>query len=108
MNFKFKKDKISITVNSLHLGVIPGTDLSRDMHWSIRIFIPIVSLFLKSNSQGAATTVYAALSKDLEGIGSEYLADCIITKPIPFANDEKAAQELWDLSEKQTNTKYPF
>lgn len=38
--------------------------------------------YMKSPEQGAATSVYAALSKDLEGKGGSYLEDCDIAAPI--------------------------
>ena len=63
--------------------------------------------------QGAATTVYAAISKEWEGRGGRYLANCIEQGPrnpgsrrfdgsecgyATWAYDEKAASELWKLS----------
>eukprot|EP01080_Neovahlkampfia_damariscottae_P007239 gene7239-11557_t len=109
LNRKLKKDNIPITVNSLHPGVIPGTDLSRDLvPWYLQPITPIVVMFLKSNSQGAATTVYATIHPELKGKGGEYLSDCNIFAPIEYAKDENEAKKLWDFSEKETNTKYPF
>jgi NAD(P)-dependent dehydrogenase (short-subunit alcohol dehydrogenase family) len=107
LNRKLKKDGIPITVNSLHPGVIPGTELSRDFGVWKYIVLPVVSLFLKSVEQGAATTVYATVSKELEGKGGLYLADCYPTKAIDFANDEEGAKKLWELSEKATGVSYP-
>jgi NAD(P)-dependent dehydrogenase (short-subunit alcohol dehydrogenase family) len=50
---------------------------------------------------GAATQVWAAVSKDLADIGSVYLADCRIRDDVaPYAVDEAHAAALWDLSEK--------
>jgi len=37
---------------------------------------PAVQTYMKSAAQGAATTVYAAVSKEWEGTGGKYLADC--------------------------------
>ncbi|KAH7007520.1 hypothetical protein EDB80DRAFT_893802 [Ilyonectria destructans] len=44
---------------------------------------------LKSPEQGAATTVWAAVSKQLEHTGGKYLADCAVAELSP---DESAAQ----------------
>ena len=50
---------------------------------------------------GAATQVWAAVSKDLADVGSVYLADCRIRKDVaPYALDEAHAGALWELSEK--------
>ena len=49
--------------------------------------------------QGAATQVWAAVSKDLADVGSVYLADCRIREDVaPYAVDEAHAAALWDLS----------
>ncbi|SCO24390.1 related to reductases [Fusarium fujikuroi] len=70
------------------------------------------SLWFKSTAQGAATTVYAAISKDWEGRGGAFLADCAeqtLTKskhPLDvkdvghatWAFDETDAIRLWDVS----------
>ncbi|MDR2364597.1 MAG: SDR family NAD(P)-dependent oxidoreductase [Zoogloeaceae bacterium] len=67
----------------------------------------------KTAQQGAATTVWAAVSKDLEGIGGVYLEDCDIAvlvpdgSPAPFgvrpwALDKEAAERLWRLCEEMT------
>jgi NAD(P)-dependent dehydrogenase (short-subunit alcohol dehydrogenase family) len=51
--------------------------------------------------QGAATQVWAAVSPELTGIGSVYLADCGIREVVaPYAMDEAHAAQLWELSEK--------
>ncbi|KAF5011211.1 hypothetical protein FDECE_2665 [Fusarium decemcellulare] len=64
----------------------------------------------KSMEQGAATTVWAALAKELEGSGGKYLEDCQIIGPwdpatgltgtgyAPWAYDETKAAKLWELS----------
>ncbi|KAK1982918.1 hypothetical protein LZ30DRAFT_780974 [Colletotrichum cereale] len=64
---------------------------------------------MKSPPQGAATTIYAALSKDWEGKGGRYLVDCAEAGPAPsgfvpglmdpgyapWAYDEEKAARLW-------------
>ncbi|KEY64643.1 hypothetical protein S7711_02845 [Stachybotrys chartarum IBT 7711] len=65
---------------------------------------------LKSPEQGAATTVWAATAKALEGQGGKYLEDCQISKPVPmdgtflspgyaaWAYDEAKEKKLWEKS----------
>jgi len=49
---------------------------------------------------GAATQVWAAVSPDLAGIGSVYLADCAIRDDVAaYAVDDSNARRLWELSE---------
>jgi NAD(P)-dependent dehydrogenase (short-subunit alcohol dehydrogenase family) len=51
--------------------------------------------------QGAATQVWAAVSPELTGTGSVYLADCRIRDDVaPYAVDEERAARLWELSER--------
>lgn len=62
----------------------------------------------KSPEQGAATTVWAAVSKDWEGKGGKYLEDCKVAEEkksedewggvAPHAYDVEAAKRLWDVS----------
>jgi NAD(P)-dependent dehydrogenase (short-subunit alcohol dehydrogenase family) len=62
----------------------------------------------KSTEQGAATSVWAAVGAELEGVGGLYLEDCNQALPwskdspwtgvMPHALDPDAADRLWDLS----------
>ena len=63
----------------------------------------------KTVSEGAATTIFAALSPELEGKGGHYLENCMIstgpsaipfTGVQPYAIDPENARRLWDISEK--------
>jgi NAD(P)-dependent dehydrogenase (short-subunit alcohol dehydrogenase family) len=66
----------------------------------------------KSTAQGAATSVWAATSADLDGQGGLYLEDCTIAERrapdapstaagvMPYAIDPSIATALWDLSER--------
>jgi len=67
---------------------------------------------LKSPEQGAATSVWAATSPQLDGIGGVYCEDCEVALPqgeaegnkgvAPWATDPDAAERLWMLSERLT------
>jgi NAD(P)-dependent dehydrogenase (short-subunit alcohol dehydrogenase family) len=71
---------------------------------------------LKSIPQGAATTVYAAVSGDLEGKGGLFLSDTQIAPPgsgarigaMAYAVDPKAAERLWALSEELVGERFPL
>ena len=50
--------------------------------------------------QGAATSVWAAVSDELTGLGGVYLKDCAISETaMPYAVDHVRAQRLWTISE---------
>ncbi|MET3663727.1 SDR family NAD(P)-dependent oxidoreductase [Caulobacter sp. 1776] len=66
----------------------------------------------KTTEQGAATSVWAAVGDELEGVGGLYLEDCNQAVPwsqerpwngvMSHALDPEAADRLWDLSVKTT------
>ncbi|TID01630.1 Retinol dehydrogenase 12 [Colletotrichum higginsianum] len=100
---------------SVHPGAIP-TEKARDRvdveamkaHMGEEAFARLMD-GLKSPVQGAATTVFAALSREWEGKGGRYLADCAEAGPAPagysmtstdpgyapWAYDAEKAARLW-------------
>lgn len=102
---------------SLHPGGIAtglqqhvGEDLMKQ--WAT---IPNMMASMKSIEQGAATTVWAAVSRELAHTGGKYLEDCQIIGPLPvdatpldpgyaqWVYDEDKASRLYDLSLKLTS-----
>ncbi|KAM0429274.1 hypothetical protein ACHAPT_006488 [Fusarium lateritium] len=97
---------------SLHPGGV-GTNLHRYITDPEILGImdrnPELKKLVKSPAQGAATSAYAALSKDWEGKGGKYLNDCDEAGPAhpdsttmspdngyaPWAYDEEKAAKLW-------------
>jgi NAD(P)-dependent dehydrogenase (short-subunit alcohol dehydrogenase family) len=69
----------------------------------------------KSTEQGAATSVWAAVGPELEGVGGLYLEHCAQALPwtqenpfegvMPYAVDPEAADRLWALSEETTGVR---
>jgi len=92
-----------VTANSLHPGAI-HTELGR--HSAIaNLFYVVGSPFMKTIPQGAATQVYLAVSKEVEGVGGKFYDDCNEYVPTQDARDEKAAERLWKVSEELTGLK---
>ncbi|TGJ98651.1 SDR family NAD(P)-dependent oxidoreductase [Leptospira langatensis] len=71
----------------------------------------------KTVKQGGATTVWAAVSSDLNGKGGLYLEDCNIAPIVPidskapfgvrpWALDKNAADKIWKISESMTGIYY--
>ena len=53
----------------------------------------------KSPLQGAQTTIYCAVSEEMEGVTGKYLSDCVIKEPNnPQTTDDKVADRLWEVS----------
>jgi NAD(P)-dependent dehydrogenase (short-subunit alcohol dehydrogenase family) len=72
----------------------------------------------KTVEQGAATSVWCAVSSALAGKGGVYCEDCDIATAVPadskllygvrpWAVDKAVAQALWDLSERLTGLRWP-
>jgi len=106
LNIRLQKDfgTDKFIVVSLHPGVIQ-TELARDMPaWQTVPFFLFGGAFMKSIPQGAATTLYGVVSKEIKG--GEYLSDCNVAKPNDLALDLKTQEKLWDFSEKTTGVTY--
>jgi len=68
---------------------------------------------VKTVEQGAATTVWCAVSRQLDALGGVYCEDCNVAEPVPadspelrgvrpWARDPALAERLWVLSEEIT------
>ncbi|CAH0189242.1 SDR family NAD(P)-dependent oxidoreductase [Chryseobacterium sp. Bi04] len=115
-----------VRVYSVHPGSIAGTELGReaplelfqkmgltDAHGNISEEIRST---LKTIPQGAATTVWCAISPQLNTIGGVYCEDTdiaplalenTVTKGVkPYSLDQSNANRLWDWSEKITGIRF--
>lgn len=65
-------------MNSVHPGIVE-TEITRHMSFfnsslSGAVLKPIIRIFLKNPDQGAQTTLYAALSPELENVTGKYFS----------------------------------
>ncbi len=104
-----------ITANAVHPGGI-HTELQRYVsqeEWRALGWVDEhgnVNPAFKTPEQGASTSVWAAIGKELDGIGGLYLEDCQeshlfdpahpLTGYRPYALDPEHAERLWTISEK--------
>lgn len=84
-----------ITANCLHPGVI-STSLARDANIFMRMFFKIIG---KKASKGAETSVYLAISPEVEGVTGEYFQDSAPFKSASASKDMEVAAQLWTVSE---------
>lgn len=84
-----------VTTYAVHPGVI-ASDIWKRVPGLVR---PIVKAFMKSNEEGARTSLYCATDPEVAGESGQYYAECKTTKPSHVARDPKAAAELWQKSE---------
>ncbi|KAJ9138119.1 Oxidoreductase [Pleurostoma richardsiae] len=98
-------------------GLVVDAGLDEEM--VKKISEPFPAKFFKSAAQGAATTVWAAVSDETlaDGARGKYLEDCAVAKPMretavehlfgyaDWAYDSESAKSLWDVSEKLVGLK---
>lgn len=120
----------NVRAYSLHPGSVNGTDLGREApielfqqmgtHDANGNIFPEVEKKLKTLEQGAATTIWCATSKQLDGVGGVYCENADIAEldngtivqnydePLslrgvqPYSLDKASAKRLWKLSEEMT------
>ncbi|KAK9863975.1 hypothetical protein WJX84_005465 [Apatococcus fuscideae] len=95
-----------VSAFSVHPGIIFASNLYRHLPpfripavaW---LFSKLFAFFLKSNSSGAATTVYAATAPGLDAQSGAYLYDCKVQKSSKLGQDMDLAARLWTTTEQQ-------
>ena len=111
---------------AVHPGRIPATDLKRFMSFRDKIMTSVSRLIpprdgirIKNTKEGASTTLWAALSPQLTGIGGVYCADCdvspLVHEESPLGNSVRdyavsrdIAAQLWSVSERLTGVTFPI
>jgi len=108
---------------SLNPGIIMDTEISRGLPGTSASrrpmfykMMPLLANYEKSVEQGAATQVWAAVAKELEGKGGLYLDDVQVAKEAtdqktmcipgyaPWIWDAEMAKRLWDDSERMVGS----
>ncbi|XP_012662594.1 dehydrogenase/reductase SDR family member on chromosome X [Otolemur garnettii] len=87
-----------VTANVVDPGVV-NTDLYRHVFWGTRLVQKLLGwLLFKTPDEGAWTSVYAAVTPDLEGVGGRYLYNEKETTSLKVTYDQKLQQQLWATS----------
>ena len=109
-----------VTANSVHPGgIMTGLQKNvpieeqRAMGWMDEH--GTLNAVFKSTEQGAATSIWAAVGRELDGVGGLYLEDCHEALPfdaarpgsgyMPYLRDVAHADALWDASLKLVDSK---
>lgn len=88
-----------ITANCLHPGFV-ATRFGDETGGLMSFSIGIAKKFALSPQQGAETLIYLASSPDVAGISGAYFDKCRCVAPSKAAQDDLAAQRLWQESAK--------
>ncbi|XP_015791662.1 retinol dehydrogenase 11-like [Tetranychus urticae] len=95
-----------VTVNCLHPGTIE-TDLligSAFSKYLYRWLGPFKRMFMKTEEEGAQTTIYCALEPSLNNVTGKYFDNCQERGTSSLASDLGLAKKLWDISMKMTES----
>ncbi|KAG7476539.1 hypothetical protein MATL_G00084030 [Megalops atlanticus] len=92
-----------VTANSLHPGVVM-TEVMRHYNLLMRFLFNLVGIFFfKSAKEGAVSTIYCAVSEEVEGITGKYFdSDCSLVLPAPLARDPALAVKDFEFCERLT------
>jgi NAD(P)-dependent dehydrogenase (short-subunit alcohol dehydrogenase family) len=91
----------TVTANCLHPGLV-RTNIARDMPAIGRVLFNLLAKFARSPEQGAQTIVYLASSPQVQGASGGYYVDRKLMPISPAAQDDAAAERLWQVSEQLT------
>ena len=108
LNARCSQEGKNVISLSVHPGAVNETKLSRHLSFvvlwqffsnlSIKSFCHFAfGTFYKNSQQGAATTIFTALSPDV--VPGEYYEDCHLTKVLnPKSADVELSKQLWKAS----------
>lgn len=97
----------NITVNSLHPGFVSSKFGHNNGKFLKFILLAGQKCFGISQESGAATSVYLALSSEVDGQSGGYFYKCRRSTVAKTANDKVIRDGLWKCSEELTGFKYP-
>lgn len=86
-----------VTVNALHPGFV-NTGIGLNNTPEQLANTPLHRPGHMSSEEGAQTSLYCAVSSDLEGVSGKYFNECRETVSSQVSYDRDAAEKLWDLS----------
>ncbi|XP_074822232.1 E3 SUMO-protein ligase ZBED1 isoform X3 [Natator depressus] len=95
-------DGSHVTANVVDPGVV-NTELYKNVCWATKVVKWMTAwLCFKTPEEGASTSIYAAVSPELEGVGGIYLYNEQRTKSTDVSYDEELQRRLWTESCKMT------
>ncbi|GMS89887.1 hypothetical protein PENTCL1PPCAC_12062, partial [Pristionchus entomophagus] len=86
-----------VTANSLHPGVV-ATDLHNHLPINNSVMMFFSRLIMKSEKEGAQTSLYLAMSSEVKGVSGGFFDDCARVKEHRAARDDEACKKLYEYS----------
>jgi len=91
-----------VETNSLHPGFV-HTEIGRGLPTFIKLpLTAFAKTLFRTSEEGAQTSIYVAVSKDVQGVSGEYYDNCRVgwlPSMAKAARDEGLAKKLWEKSE---------
>ncbi|KAK8745284.1 hypothetical protein OTU49_000111, partial [Cherax quadricarinatus] len=95
-----KLRRTDVTANSVHPGVVYTEFLWKGETKLIEAILDLlVRLMGKDEKLGAQTSIYLAVSEEVNNVTGKYYVDCKDTKVSAAAKDAGLAKKLWEASE---------
>ena len=90
----------NVTVNCLHPGLI-DTGIWRNVPFPMTIPMGLLcKFFFKTPLEGAQTTLYLAVSDEVNGVTGKYFSDCKEATLEPYVTNNRNCKILWQQSAK--------
>ncbi len=86
-----------VTANSCHPGAV-GTNLGKNNGLLGKVLMGALKPFFRTPEKGAETSIFLACSDEVEGKSGDYYYNCKVAKTKPWAQDDEAAERLWQVS----------
>jgi len=88
----------TVTANTLHPGVVSTSFGAEDPGRLQRLLVPLLRSFMKTPTQGAATSVHLASAPGLTQTTGRYFANLQARRSSECSYDQAAAARLWQVS----------
>ncbi|XP_072122694.1 retinol dehydrogenase 12 [Mobula birostris] len=85
-----------VTVNSVHPGCV-RSELTRHSR-SLAVVWKILTFLIKTPKEGAQTSIYCAVTEELDEVSGKHFSDCQLASVAPRGKNDETAKKLWDVS----------
>ncbi|XP_029208002.2 dehydrogenase/reductase SDR family member on chromosome X-like [Acropora millepora] len=98
LNRRLKEKNCPVTSNAVHPGIV-NTELFHGLPWCLKIPQDgLVYLLFKTPKQGADSSLYVALSPEIEGLGGLYFVNSSPSQSSEESHREDLQKKLWKIS----------
>jgi hypothetical protein len=91
-----------VTATVLHPGVVRTAFGHDDSGRFMRMMLPVVTPFMKTPEEGAATSIHLASSPEVAGVTGGYFSNSRPKRSSRASYDRDLARKLWEVSAELT------